>query len=277
MVTRAPSATKAISRPSVARELEDRGVVGGIGGQQVERLCYEAHRRRVTPEAAGGDLGDLLGHPREVGLGRGKDRGGVGLGVEGQRELAREALCAYPRVAERAVPLRGRQAVLQPVPVGLEGLEGSRSYRVDLVATRRRARQQLVDLLGEELVRARELAERRLEMHLRHQRKARPAGGQRVGDGTEAAGDRVQSFARWSVLAGGEHVDRPTGIRRHRVPCVLAQLIELIGDELEIGSYELHVHAVLGAEKIRVEVRKGFELTTDGRPPGFESGRALIG
>ena len=54
-------------------------------------------------------------------------------------------------------------------------------------------------------------------------------------------------------------------------------LIELIGDELEIGSYKLRVHAVLRAEKIRVEVREGFELTTDGRPPGFESGRALIG
>ena len=127
-------------------------------------------------------LGDVLLDPREVGLGAGQHRVGVGRGVQGERELAGELLGAQPGVAVGRRRARDRSQSRCSSSAATARVPG----RLDLAAQRRLLAERALELGGEQRAGAGELPDRRLDVHPGHRRRA-PRGRSSSRAGTAAS------------------------------------------------------------------------------------------
>ena len=114
-------------------------------------------------------------------------------------------------------------------------------------------------------------------MHLRHRLQARPGSGERSGDGGESARERAQAISRRRELPRRDVVDGTTGIGDHRIPRVLAQFVQLEGEQLEGVPEKTRVHAVLRAEHVRIETGQALQIPADYPSPALERLRAHVG
>jgi hypothetical protein len=227
-------------RGGLVQRLRTDGQHGGVvhrrpGGEPVEQGAHVG--------GATGQVGELLLDAHQVRLGPGEDGVRRGLVVQGVPQLGGVALLAQAWVAVGV-----RQRGLQPADVLGDRLGRGGPRRLDLAAQGRFGLESTLDLGREQVERALELGDGRLDVDGGHAAHRSPGGGEGLRDGGQPTGQAVQPVGQRGEVAGEQQVEGGAGVGEQRVPGVLAQFVEREEPLGELRAQDLQVDLVRDVE-----------------------------